>query len=113
MITSINEFRRLNEESYFGPDPDSITPTPEQRFHSAIYSYYMNRDDYQFKKSTREEFDSRLRDLLQRKDTIKFNYKYRLADRKDVWKGRNNRVLGEVWYDGELESYWINSDLKK
>ncbi len=84
----------------------------EQNWNSAIYVTYKDQEKYFgiFKHVSKEEFyDLLYNDKLDKKKTIDFdtNRIYRLADKKDIWLGKYGTVLGEVWFEDDMVSYWI------
>jgi len=72
-------------------------------------TYVEQRKDNDFKHVSKEEFYDKLYSKLDKIKTIQFdkNRIYRLADEMHIWLGQYNRIIGEVWVEGELESYWM------
>ena len=85
--------------------------THQQRFDRAIYLTYVGlHEENIFKSTTKENFFAKLySDKLQKRESIEFDKTriYRLADEKEIWLGKYVRVLGHVWKEEGVESYWI------
>jgi len=89
----------------------SFEPTHQQRFNRAIYLFYVeNNYSNDLKRISKEDFYRLLENDLQRKKTIEFdkNRIYRLADERIVCYGKYGRLLGEIWKEEGVESYWID-----
>jgi len=90
---------------------EDISEKPEQRFDRAIYLTYVGLHlENEFKHVTEKEFYDRL--YFSKLDKQKTTYldktnKYRIADSKIIWLDKYNNVLGEVWVEGDLKSYWV------
>jgi hypothetical protein len=88
----------------------SLEPTHQQRFDRQLYLHYVDINEYNnFKHVSKEEFNRLTEKHLQGKRTIEFdkNRIYRLADEKEICYGKYNRVIGEIWKEDGIESYWI------
>lgn len=83
----------------------------EQSWLSAIYVTYKEQQGLfgEFKHVTEEEYYDLLSDKVDKKRTVEFdmNRVYRLADSKEIWLGKYGKILGEVWYEDDMVSYWI------
>lgn len=91
-----------------------FSSSPMQRFNRGIYLTYVEQNKYNdFKRVSKEEFSAILSSRLDKIKTITYDkeYIYRMADEKDVWLSNRGNTLGEVWKEGDLESYWISTDL--
>ena len=107
MITTINEFKKINE---------NIGDTHQQRFDRAIYLTYVERHlDNEFKKVDRATFEEKLNDKVAKKIPHQYdlNNIYRLADTKETWFDANGSVIGEIYKetheDSNVESCWISA----
>lgn len=89
----------------------------EQNWLSAIYVTYVEQEKSfgKFQHVTKEEFYNLLDEKLDRIKTIEYDTDriYRLADSKKIWLGKYGTVLGEVWYEDDMVSYWIKSEFYK
>lgn len=111
----IGKSKPLNENSASSSSNycDSREAT-ERRFNTAIYLTYVEQNkDKDFKKTTKEYFYDKLDDRAHRIRIIRFdkNRVYRLADEREEWLSKNNNVLGEIWRESNMESFWINKSL--
>ena len=91
----------------------SLETTHQQRFERQLYLHYVEINQYNdFKLVSKEEFNRLTENYLQGKRTVEFdkNRIYRLADEKVICYGKYNRVLGEIWKEKGIESYWINNE---
>ena len=86
----------------------SYSGTALERFERAIYLTYIELKE-NFKHVTKDEYYQSLYPKLDRMKTVDFdkNRIYRLADSKVIWYAKYGVVLGEVWKENDLESYWI------
>lgn len=92
---------------------ENLESSHEERFNRAIYLTYVERHE-KFKHISKEEFYDKLyNDNLERMKTITYDKTniYRLADEKIQWLTKNNHILGEVWCEDDIKSYWINQDI--
>ena len=89
----------------------SFAPTHQQRFDRQLYLHYVaiNRDN-ELKIVSKDVFYKLLENDLQDKKTYEMdkNNIYRLADEKIVCYGKYGRMIGEIWKEDGVESYWIN-----
>jgi len=100
-----------NNEAYIKPINEDIAESHEERFNRAIYLHYVeSRQDNKFKHITKDEFYAQLYSIVDHRKTVNFdkNIIYRLADHKEIWTSKYNKVLGEIWREDGIESYWIN-----
>lgn len=87
----------------------------QERFDKALYLHYIEmRQEYDFKHTSKENFENTLLPLMGKLKSIGFDKQrvYRLADEKIVWYGSFNNIIGEVWNERDengdyVESYWI------
>lgn len=102
---------------------ENYADSQQQRFDTAIYLTYVEfHKDKDFIHVPWETFYDNLNySNVFSKKTIEFdkNRIYRLADEKEVWFGKHNNIVGEVWSekneDGtdNIESYWIKAEMYK
>lgn len=89
----------------------------QQRFNRAIYLTYVEQDRYmELKSATKKEFYEKIYSKNLGKRTIRQLDKsriYRLADEHEVWRAKHSGVLGEIWREDDVESYWLNYKLKE
>ena len=92
----------------------SFEPTHQRRFDRQLYLFYVESSYYnnELKLVSKDEFYKLLENHLQTTKTYEFdkNNIYRLADEKIVCYGKYGRLLGEIWKEAEVESYWIIKD---
>jgi hypothetical protein len=91
---------------------ESLEPTPQFRFNRRVYLTYVDQGDNFKNVKTKKEFYDKLYPLV---DDVKvyeydMNDIYRLADEKETWLSKRKEVLGQIWKDGDIESYWINKE---
>ena len=94
----------------------SLEPTHDFRFKRAIYLHYVEvKRDNELEISHKVQFSEVIAKLVQTKKTIEFDKKniYRLADTKEIWYDKYNRILGEIWREDDVVSYWINKEYVK
>jgi hypothetical protein len=96
----------------------------KQRFSRAIYLYYVSHHmDGNYKHTTKNNFYQRLLKIKDKSKVVEFDKtnRHRLADTKEIWYDKHNRVLGEIWTehydygidkDDTVTSYWINLENK-
>lgn len=86
----------------------SYSGTPLERFERAIYLTYVELKAG-FKHVTKDEYYQALYSKLDNRKTVDFDKTriYRLADTKEIWYAKYGVILGEVWKENDLESYWI------
>ena len=92
----------------------SLAPTHQQRFDRQLYLYYVGTHQHnEFKIVSKDEFNRLIENHLQSKKTFEYdkNSIYRLADTKELCLGQYGKVLGEIWREDEIESYWISAKL--
>jgi hypothetical protein len=99
---------------------ENLGSSQQQRFDTAIYLTYVEQHkNNEFKHVSWEEFYSKLNyDNVYNKKIVRFDMSriYRLADEKEIWLGKHNDVLGEVWIEkdedgtGDIESHWIKNN---
>lgn len=80
----------------------------EERFNRAIYLTYVKNDN-KFKHVSEDEFKKQLNDIHDKTTSHDYNKNdiYRLADSKDVWLNKHNQVIGEIYYEDDIKSFWI------
>ena len=91
----------------------SFEPTHQRRFDRQLYLFYVESSYYNdLKLVSRDEFYKLLENHLQTLKTYEFdkNRIYRLADEKVVCYGKYGRLLGEIWKEEGIESYWIKKE---
>lgn len=91
----------------------SLAPTHQQRFDRQLYLYYVGtHQQNDFKIVSKDEFNRLIGERQQSKKTFEYDKKsiYRLADSKELCLGKYGKVLGEIWREDEIESYWINQN---
>jgi len=109
-IKNWNEF--LNEDRA----KEDYDDGHQERFDRAIYLTFVDSDnDQQYKHLSKAEFEKKLRHRLDTIKSIDYDKKniYRLADEKLYWLDKNKRTLGIIYKEDNIESHWINTELKK
>ena len=84
----------------------------QHRFDRAIYKTYVERGK-NFKYVSKEIFYKLLGDKIDKNQTISFDKTriYRLADEKTMCLSKGGTILGEIWKEEDIASYWINNDI--
>jgi hypothetical protein len=91
---------------------ESLEPEPQLRFDRRVYLTYVDQGDNFKHVKTKKEFYDRLYPLVDDVKVVNFDLSriYRLADEKEIWLSKRKDVLGEIWKDGDIESYWVNKE---
>jgi hypothetical protein len=91
---------------------ESLEPEPQLRFDRRVYLTYVDQGDNFKHVKTKKEFYDRLYPLVDDVKVVNFDLSriYRLADEKEIWLSKRKNVLGEIWKDGDIESYWVNKE---
>jgi len=88
----------------------TIEPTKEERLHRAIYAHYTQSGlKPMFERVEEKVYRERLTKYLDRIEIKQSDKRdiYRLSDSKDIWLGKYDKILGEVWIEDGVKSYWI------